>query len=94
MRKKTMKKKFEEIIINEKKIESRRPQVHSPLRLAMIKLDEAIPDYVFDSDEGIEISKHLNEVYDAIEIIEEVLKHAMDEKKFKKLMAIKIGDIE
>ena len=43
---------------------------HSALRKAMSKLDYAIPDYVFDSDEGSEISQRISDVWNEIDKIE------------------------
>jgi len=44
-----------------------RDKEHSALRKAMNKLDCAIPDYVFDSDEGIEIAQCISDVWDEID---------------------------
>ena len=44
---------------------------HSALRKAMSKLDYAIPDYVFDSDEGSEIAQCISDVWDEIAKVEE-----------------------
>ena len=44
---------------------------HSALRKAMSKLDCAIPDYVFDDDEGSEISQCISDVWDEIAKVEE-----------------------
>ena len=48
-----------------------RDKEHSALRKAMNKLDCAIPDYVFDSDEGIEIAQCISDVWDEIDKVEE-----------------------
>ena len=40
------------------------------LRKAMSKLDCAIPDYVFDSDEGSEIAQCISDVWDEIDKVE------------------------
>ena len=48
-----------------------RDKEHSALRKAMNKLDCAIPDYVFDSDEGIEIAQCISDVWDEIIKVEE-----------------------
>tara|TARA_R100001530_G_scaffold116279_1_gene83310 strand:+ start:609 stop:872 length:264 start_codon:yes stop_codon:yes gene_type:complete len=43
---------------------------HSALRKAMSKLDSAIPDYVFDDDEGSELSQCISDVWDEIAKVE------------------------
>ncbi len=43
---------------------------HSPLREAMSKLDYALPDYVFDSDEGKDIQECIENVWEEIDKIE------------------------
>ena len=48
-----------------------RDKEHSALRKAMNKLDCAIPDYVFNSDEGIEIAQCISDVWDEIIKVEE-----------------------
>ena len=43
---------------------------HSSLRKAMSKLDYALPDYVFDSDEGKDIQECIENVWEEIDKIE------------------------
>ena len=43
---------------------------HSSLREAMSKLDYALPDYVFDSDEGEDIQECIGNVWEEIDKIE------------------------
>ena len=45
-------------------------KIVSPLRKAMSKLDYAIPDYVFDSEDGIKIHDLIQEVWDEIDKFE------------------------
>ena len=42
----------------------------SELRKAMSKLDYALPDYVFDSDEGQDIQECIENVWEEIDKIE------------------------
>jgi hypothetical protein len=42
-------------------------KIVSPLRKAMSELDYAIPEYVFDSEEGTKIHKLIQKVWDEID---------------------------
>ena len=46
----------------------------SPLREAMSKLDYALPDYVFDSDEGEDIQECIENVWEEIDKIEKQMR--------------------
>tara|TARA_Y100001937_G_scaffold79086_1_gene107192 strand:- start:389 stop:559 length:171 start_codon:yes stop_codon:yes gene_type:complete len=45
-------------------------KIKSPLRKAMSKLDYAIPDYVFDSEDGHKIHDLIQKVWDEIDKFE------------------------
>ena len=51
-------------------INSEEEKTMSPLRQAMGKLDHAIPDYIFDDEDGEELANIISQVWDAIENIE------------------------
>jgi len=54
---------------------------HSSLREAMSKLDYALPDYVFDSDEGEDIQECIGNVWEEIDKIEKQMGEKLCQKK-------------
>ena len=64
---------------------------HSPIRKAICKLDNLLPEDL--GEDTNKILQTLNDVYDELDKVEAVLIHCIDDDKFYELTGIKLEEL-